>query len=82
MFVCSLEVRKKVAETMPMAQRSLLGQVVGSDLLSMHKQESMAIPTAIHRDVSRLCSALHSRFGCYSGKKDLCAVHSFLGFEC
>ena len=34
-------VGKKLAETMPVTQCSLPGQVAGSDLLGVHKQETM-----------------------------------------
>ena len=41
-LVCPLGIGRKVAETMPMVQRSPPGQAVKSGLLGLHKQESMA----------------------------------------
>ena len=58
-FVCPLRVRRKVAETMPMAQLFLPGQVARSGLLDMYKQKSMA-------DSWHHTQALHGGFNFYS----------------
>ena len=41
-IVCTLRVGRKVAETRPMAQHSIPGKVMGSGLLDVHRQESIA----------------------------------------
>ena len=51
MLWCTLIVRRKVVETMPMAQNTLACQVAESGLLGVHRKESMADSTAIHRDI-------------------------------
>ena len=74
--------REKSSETIPVTQLFLPGQVAGSGQLGLGSERAWRIPTFIHRDVSRLYSALLRRFGCNSDIKGLCAACSFLGLDC
>ena len=62
------------------AQHSPLGKAVGSGLLGMYRQESMA--DSHHRDISKTHSVLHDRFSFYSDIDGLCAAWWFPDMRC
>ena len=76
MLIYPLGIDGKVAEIMPMVQHSLPGQAVESDLLGIHRQESVA--GSCHQ-IQRYFQAMQCacRFSFYSDEKGLYAAPCF-----
>ena len=66
--------RRKVAESMLAAQCPSLGRQWNQFCSMCTGRRARWIPAAIHRDFSRLHSALHDRFSFSSDKKGLYAM--------
>ena len=77
-LVCPLGVGRKVIETMSTTQCFPPGQVWQDQFCQEYTgRTAWQIQTAIHRNISRLCSALHGRFSFYSDKKGLYAAQCY-----
>ena len=75
MLMCSLRVRRKVAETMPMAQHSLPQQVVGSGLLGVHRQEGM-VDSHQHTEIFLGCALCCMTDWAFTQMKRVCVLHA------
>ena len=73
---------KEGAETMPMAQHSLPGQVAGSGLLGLHRRESLADSRCHIQRYFQAAQCVAWQIWLLLNKKGLCVLHSFSELKC